>query len=119
VLVVVVIVNVLVYVGFPLVGFTPTVNPIVVGETLAVRLTDWVVPLTRDTVTVAVVLEPLTTEPLFGLMLTEKSNAAGAPNAATCPITVFHVSNPVEARYSPASQKVDADVGVGSVAAPK
>jgi hypothetical protein len=69
--VVVDIVRILVYVGFPLVGFTPTVNPVAVGETDAERLTDCVVPLTRDTVTVAVVLLPLTTEPLDGLMLTE------------------------------------------------
>jgi hypothetical protein len=70
VLVVVDIVKVLVYVGVPLVGFTPTVNPVAVGETDAVRATDCAVPLTRLTVTVEVMLFPLTTDPLVGLTLT-------------------------------------------------
>lgn len=69
--VVVDIVNVLVYVGLPLVGFTPTVSPVAVGETDAERLTDCVVPLRSETVTVAVALLPWATEPLFGLILTE------------------------------------------------
>jgi hypothetical protein len=119
VLAVVVIVSVLVNVGLPLVGLTPTVSPVAVGETEAERLTDCVVPLTSETVTVAVALLPAATDPLFGLILTEKSKGPDAANAATCPMTVFHVSKPDDARYSPASQKVDAAVAVGSVAAPK
>jgi hypothetical protein len=70
VLLVVDIVRVLVKVGLPLVGLTPTVNSVDVGETDAVRATDCVVPLTRLTVTVEVVLDPLTTDPLVGLRLT-------------------------------------------------
>ncbi len=118
-LVVVVIVSVPVNVGLPLVGLTPTVSPVTVGETEADRLTDCVVPLTSETVTVAVAVLPWATAPLFGLMLTVKSKGPGAANAPTCPMTVFHVSKPDDARYSPASQKVDEEVGVGSVAAPK
>lgn len=117
VLAVVNIVNVLVNVGLPLVGLTLAVGP--AGETDVERLTDCVVPLKSETVTVAVVLAPCATVPLLGLILTEKSKGPGVAKAATCPMTVFHVSKPEEARYSPASQKVDAVVGVGSVAAPK
>lgn len=113
------IVNVLVNVGLPLVGLTLALNPVAEGEMDVERLTDCVVPLNSETVTVAVPLLPWATEPLLGLILTEKSKGPGAANAATCPMTVFHVSKPDEARYSPASQKVDAAVGVGSVAAPK
>ncbi len=119
VLLVVVMVRVLVYVGVPLVGFTPTVNPVAVGETDAERLTDDGVPLTRETVTVDVVLLPLTTDPLVGLRLTAKSNGPGAEKAATCAITVFQFWNVESLRYSASIQKVDAAVGVGSVAAPK
>jgi hypothetical protein len=68
--VVVATVKVLVYEGVPLVGFTPTVNPVAVGETDAVRATDCAVPLTSVTVTVEVMLFPLTTDPLVGLTLT-------------------------------------------------
>lgn len=71
------IVSVLVNVGLPLVGFTVAVNPVTDGETDVVRLTDWVAPLTRDTVTVEVVPLPWLTLPLAGLRLTEKSKGGG------------------------------------------
>ncbi len=74
VVVVVEIVRVLVKVGFPLVGFSEVVGPFVTdGETEDDRLTDCVVPLMRETVTVEVVLLPCPTEPLEGLRLTPKS----------------------------------------------
>ena len=113
------IVNVLVYVGVPLVGFTVAVRPAVDGLMLVLSETVWLVPLTRPTVTVDVVPEPWTTDPLDGLRLTPKSKVAAPPNDAICPMTVFQFWNVESARYSPATQKVDADVGVGSVAAPK
>ena len=118
VLVVVDTVNVLVYVGFPLVGLTPTVNPVAVGETDAERATDCVVPLARLTVTVEVAWDPLTTDPLVGLRLTLKSNAA-VPKAPTWLMTVFQFWKVEDLRYSASIQNVDAAVGVGSVAAPK
>lgn len=111
--------NVLVKVGLPLVGLTPTVSPVAVGETLADNVTDWVVPLTSETVTVDVVPLPCPTDPLVGLRLTEKSKAAGAPKAPIWLITVFQFWKVESARYSDSSQKVDEAVGVGSVAAPK
>jgi hypothetical protein len=113
------IVNVLVYVGVPLVGFTVAVSPAVDGLMLVLSETVWLVPLTRLTVTVDVVPDPWTTDPLVGLRLTLKSKVAAPPNDAICPMTVFQFWNVESARYSPATQKVDADVGVGSVAAPK
>ena len=73
--------NVLVNVGLPLVGLTVALNPVAVGLIDVERLTDCEVPLVRDTVTVAVVPLPCCTEPLFGLMLTEKSKGPGALNA--------------------------------------
>jgi hypothetical protein len=57
-------------VGFPLVGFTVAVRPVAGGLMLVVSETDWVVPLTRLTVTVEVVPDPWTTDPLDGLRLT-------------------------------------------------
>lgn len=68
----------------------------------------------------AVVLLPWTTEPLVGLTLMEKSKVpVGAAIAATCAIAVFQDWKPELIRYSPCTQKVEPDVGVGSVAAPK
>jgi hypothetical protein len=52
------IVNVLVYVGVPLVGFTVAVRPVAVGLMLVLSVTVWLVPLTRLTVTVEVVPDP-------------------------------------------------------------
>jgi hypothetical protein len=57
-------------VGFPLVGFTVAVRPVAEGLMLVLSETDWVVPLTRLTVTVEVVPDPWTTDPLVGLRLT-------------------------------------------------
>lgn len=94
-------------------------RPVAVGLMLVLSETDWLVPLTRLTVTVDVVPDPWTTDPLVGLRLTLKSKVAAPPNDAICPMTVFQFWNVESARYSPATQKVDADVGVGSVAAPK
>ena len=105
--------------GVPLVGFTVAVSPAVDVLMLVLSETVWLVPLTRPTVTVEVVPDPWTTDPLFGLRLTLKSKVAAPPNDAICPMTVFQFWNVESARYSPATQKVDADVGVGSVAAPK
>lgn len=50
--------NVLVKVGFPLAGLTVAVSPVALGEIDVDRLTDWEVPLTRETVTVAEVPLP-------------------------------------------------------------
>lgn len=116
-LVVVDMVNVLVYVGVPLVGFTPTVTPVPVTD--ADNVTVAGVPLTKLTVTVDVVLDPLTTEPLVGLRDTAKLNAPGALKAAIWLMTVFQFWNVELFRYSASSQNVEAAVGVGSVAAPK
>jgi len=52
------IVNLLVKVGMLLAGLRVEVSPIATGETADDRLTDWVVPLTSETVTVAVVPAP-------------------------------------------------------------
>jgi len=40
-------------------------------------------------------------------------------NEAICAMTVFQFWNVVDLRYSPATQNVEDEVGVGSVAAPK
>ena len=111
--------RVLVKVGLPLVGLTLAVSPVAAGEIEVVRLTDCVVPLTRETVTVDVVPLPCWTEPLVGLRLTEKSKPAAAPNAPIWLITVFQFWNVESALYSDSSQNVDEAVGDGSVAAPK
>ena len=112
--------NVLVKVGLPLDGFTPTVSPGPVGETVAERVTSCVVPLTRVTVTVEVVPLPCWTDPLNGLRLMLKSNwLLVEPKAPIWLITVFQFWNVESLRYSDSSQKVDEAVGVGSVAAPK
>jgi hypothetical protein len=52
------IVNSLAKVGMLLAGLRVEVSPIATGETEDDRLTDWVVPLTSETVTVAVVPAP-------------------------------------------------------------
>jgi len=57
-------------VGVPLVGFTLAVRPVADGLILVLSETDWLVPLTRLTVTVEVVPDPWTTDPLEGLRLT-------------------------------------------------
>ena len=44
--------------GVPLVGFTVAVRPVAVGLMLVLSETDWLVPLTRLTVTVEVVPDP-------------------------------------------------------------
>jgi len=106
-------------VGLPFVGFTLAVIVGSAGETLVVRLTDCDVPLTRETVTVEVVLLPCPTDPLVGFKLTEKSKGPGALNAATWLSTVFQFWKVELCRYSASSQKVDEAVAVGSVAAPK
>ena len=56
--------------GFPLVGFTVAVRPVAAGLMLVLSETVAGVPLTRLTVTVEVVPDPWTTEPLVGLRLT-------------------------------------------------
>ena len=56
--------------GVPLVGFTVAVRPAADGLMLVLSESDWVVPLTRLTVTVEVVPDPWATEPLVGLRLT-------------------------------------------------
>jgi hypothetical protein len=113
------IVNVLVYVGVPLVGFTVAVSPAVDGLMLVLSETVWPVPLTRPTVTVDVVPDPWTTDPLFGLRLTLKSKLVDVLNDPTWLITVFQFWKVESFRYSDSTQNVDAAVGVGSVAAPK
>ena len=70
------------------------------------------------TVTVDVVPLPCTTEPLVGLRPTLKSKVGGA-KAAIWLRTVFQFWKVESLRYSDSSQKVEAEVGVGSVAAPK
>lgn len=71
VLVVVEIVNWLVKVGIPFVGFSPVVSPVADGEIDADKLTGWVVPLSRLTVTVEDIELPWMTEPLAGVTPTE------------------------------------------------
>ena len=112
--------NVLVYVGVPLVGFTVAVRPVAVGLMLVLSETLWLVPLTRLTVMVEVVPDPWTTDPLVGLRLTLKSkDPPPLLKAPTWLMTVFQFWKVESFRYSLSSQKVDAAVGVGSVAAPK
>ncbi len=105
--------------GVPLVGFTVAVRPVAVGLMLVVSETDWLVPLTRLTVTVDVVPDPCTTDPLVGLRLTLKSKVVDVLKAPTWLMTVFQFWKVESARYSAATQNVDDAVGVGSVAAPK
>ena len=105
--------------GFPLVGLTVAVRPVAVGLTLVLSETDWVVPLTKPTVTVEVVPDPWTTDPLDGLRLMLKSKAPPLLKAPTWLMTVFQFWKVESARYSDSNQNVDAAVGVGSVAAPK
>ena len=113
------IVNVLVNVGDPLVGFTVAVSPVAVGLMLVLSETVWLVPLTRLTVTVEVVPDPWTTDPLVGLRLTLKSKDPPTVKAPTWLMTVFQFWKVEDLRYSASTQNVDAEVGVGSVAAPK
>ena len=77
------------------------------------------VPLTRLTVTVDVVPDPWTTDPLVGLRLTLKSKLVDVLKEPTWLMTVFQFWKVDDLRYSASSQNVDAVVGVGSVAAPK
>ncbi len=95
------------------------VRPVAAGEITGLSETGWLVPLTRPTVTVAVLLLPWTTLSLLGLTLTEKSNVVLAgPKDPTCAIAVTHDEAEDEA-YSPDNQKVDVLVGDGSVPPPK
>ena len=94
-------------------------SPVAVGLILVLSETAWLVPLTRLTVTVDVVPDPWTTDPLVGLRLTPKSKDPDAAKAPTWLMTVFQFWKVEDLRYSASSQKVDAEVGVGSVAAPK
>jgi len=111
------IVSVLVYVGLPLVGFNVAVRPVAVGLMLAVSETVWLVPLTRPTVTVDVVPDPWTTDPLVGLRLTLKSKAPEAAKAPTWLMTVFQFWNVESFRYSLSSQNVTG-AGVRSATCP-
>ncbi len=52
------IVSLLAKVGLLLAGLRVEVSPVAAGDTEEDRLTDWVVPLTSETVTVAVVPAP-------------------------------------------------------------
>ncbi len=112
------IVNVLVKVGLPLVGLRLVEMVGSAGDTEDVRVTSWVVPLSRETVIVEVVLPPWETEPLEGLALRLKSNPGGV-KAPIWLITVFQFWNVELFRYSDSSQNVEDAVGAGSVAAPK
>lgn len=94
-------------------------RPVAVGLILVLSETGWLVPLTRLTVTVDVVPEPWTTDPLFGLRLTLKSKLVDVLKAPTWLMTVFQFWKVEDFRYSLSTQKVDVAVGVGSVAAPK
>jgi hypothetical protein len=98
---------------------TVAVTPIPEGLTLVPRETNCVVPLTRPTVTVEVVPDPWTTDPLDGLRLTLKSKLVDVLNEPTWLMTVFQFWKVESLRYSDSIQNVDAAVGVGSVAAPK
>ena len=95
------------------------VRPVAVGLMLVLSETDWLVPLTKLTVTVEVVPDPWTTDPLDGLRLTLKSKAPPLLKDPTWLMTVFQFWKVESARYSDSNQNVDAAVGVGSVAAPK
>ena len=105
--------------GVPLVGFTIAVRPVAVGLMLVPSETLWLIPPTRLTVTVDVVPDPWTTDPLVGLRLTLKSKAVDVVKDPTWLITVFQFWKVESFRYSDSSQNVDDAVGVGSVAAPK
>ena len=94
-------------------------RPVAVGLILVVSETDWLVPLTRLTVTVDVAPDPWTTDPLFGLRLTLKSKLVDVLKDPTWLMTVFQFWKVESFRYSDSTQNVDAAVGVGSVAAPK
>ena len=95
------------------------VRPVAAGLMLVVRETGWLVPLTRLTVTVAVLLFPWTTLSLDGFTLIENSNVVlVGPKDPTCAIAVTHDEADDEA-YSPDNQNVDVLDGVGSVAPPK
>jgi len=97
-----------VYVGLPLVGLkltpgAPDGDGLIEDESV----TAWDVPLTRETVTVAVVLLPRTTVPPERLTPNEKPKGGGDEDSAlTRPIAVFHVWKPEDFRYSPPTQKV-------------
>ena len=69
------------------------VRPVADGLMLVLSETVAAVPLTRLTVTVEVVPDPWTTDPLVGLRLTLKSKVPGALNDAICPMTVFQFWN--------------------------
>jgi hypothetical protein len=101
-------------VGGAVAVISPTRVPPAVRVTFVVRAGPGFV-----TVTLTFAMIPAKTAGGADMLTAMSGTTATRSNAATCPITVFHVSNPVEARYSPASQKVDVAVGVGSVAAPK
>jgi hypothetical protein len=75
-------------------------------------------PFREVNVTVEVADDPCCTLTLLGEALMLKSGVA-APNAPIWLITVFQFWNVESARYSDSSQKVDEEVGLGSVAAPK
>ena len=105
--------------GDPLVGFTVAVRPVADGLMLVLSETVAAVPLTRPTVTVEVVPDPWTTDPLDGLRLTLKSKLVDVLNEPTWLMTVFQFWKVESLRYSASIQNVDAAVGVGSVAAPK
>ncbi len=105
--------------GVPLVGFTVAVRPVAVGLMVVLSVTVWLVPLTRPTVTVEVVPDPWTTDPLVGLRLTLKSKVVDVLKDPTWLRTVFQFWKVESLRYSDSTQNVDAAVGVGSVAAPK
>lgn len=94
-------------------------RPVATGLMFVVSVTVVPVPLTRLTVTVEVVPDPWTTDPLDGLRLTLKSKVPDVPKAPIWLITVFQFWKVESLRYSDSSQNVDAVVGVGSVAAPK
>jgi len=95
------------------------VRPVAVGLMLVLSETVALVPLTRLTVTVEVVPDPWTTDPLFGLRLTLKSKLVDVLKDPTWLMTVFQFWKVESLRYSDSTQNVDAVVGVGSVAAPK
>jgi hypothetical protein len=88
------------------------------------------VPVNPETIILAVVevwrVPPTITPQLVPVAIPDSENVAeygaggGAPlNDPTCAMAVFQDWKPEEMRYSPATQNVDADEGVGSVAAPK
>lgn len=94
-------------------------RPVADGEMPVVKETDWLVPLTSVTVTVAVALLPWTTLSLLGFTVTEKSKVVlEGPKDPICAMAVTHETADDEA-YSPDNQNVLVLVGVGSVPAPK